>query len=175
MPLVWLTGVPGAGKSAVVEVLRTRGVDAHDADDEGFRKWRHIESGEVTNSPPDPTVEWQPQHQLVLLPDRVAALKSVVADRLVVLAGHVPNEAECLDLFDIVVAIVVDDETLRRRLRDRPGRSFGKTPEVRDVILSWNKAAAAHYERIGARVVDGTLPLDDVANAVLVVAAAGTT
>lgn len=166
--MVWLTGVPGAGKS-VAETLRDRGFDAHDADSDNFRMWRHIETGAFVDSPgpPDPTVEWQPHHQLVLVPDRVAALRTNAADRVVLLAGHVPNEDECLELFDIVVAIAVDDETLRRRLRDRPGRAFGKAPEVRDVILSWNRAAGAHYDAIGARVVDGTLPLDDVADAVL--------
>ena len=164
---MWLTGIPGAGKSAVAVALRARGFESHDADDDGFRKWRHIETGDVVDRPPVPNAEWQPEHQLVLIPDRVAELKVKAVDRVVVLAGHVPNEDECLHLFDVIVAIAVDDETLRARLRDRPGRSFGKTPEVRDAILSWNREAAVHYERIGARVVDGTLPLDDVVDAVV--------
>ena len=159
--------MPGSGKSAVVQVLRACGVDAHDADGNDFRKWRDIETGEIVEHAPDPTAEWQPKHQLVLVPERVEALRPSDPEHLVVLAGHVPNEAECLHLFDGVIAIAVDDETLRARLRDRPGRSFGKTPEVRDAIVSWNRASAAHFERIGAQVVDGTMPLADVAEGVL--------
>lgn len=46
------------------------------------------------------------------------------------------------------------------------GRSFGKTPEVRDVILSWNAASGEKYRAMRAHVVDATQPLAAVVAAV---------
>lgn len=159
--LVWLTGVPGAGKSAVAHELARLGVATRDADDDGYRQWRNKDTGEFA---PDGEVSLdRGGHSLDLVPDRVQRLRDEFIGRVVVLAGHVPNEVECLHLFDAVVAIELDDTTLVARLTARPGRSFGKTAEVQQGILGWNAAAPAKHAAIGAFVVDGTRTIDQVA------------
>jgi hypothetical protein len=42
------------------------------------------------------------------------------------------------DLFDLVVCLVADDETLRRRLQARTTNAFGKHPEELAATLRWN-------------------------------------
>jgi hypothetical protein len=54
MPLVWVTGNSGAGKSAVCALLEERGELAVDADGEGYHQWVDRTSGQVVTDPPDP-------------------------------------------------------------------------------------------------------------------------
>ncbi|GHF92790.1 hypothetical protein GCM10017567_04120 [Amycolatopsis bullii] len=54
MPLVWVTGNAGAGKSAVCALLKERGELAVDADEEGYHHWADRVSGEIVTDPPDP-------------------------------------------------------------------------------------------------------------------------
>jgi len=48
MPLVYVTGLSGTGKSAVCRELKRRGYEAHDTDEEGNAVWVNRETGEVT-------------------------------------------------------------------------------------------------------------------------------
>ena len=168
MALVWLTGVPGVGKTAVALALRRLGVWAVDVDGDGFRAWQDRNIGEwvedpgVGLRPPD----WSERVWLPMVRSRVEDLRIAARGTVVVLAGHVPNEGDCLELFDVVVALRVDDETLTRRLIDRPGRSFGKTSEVREAVLSWNAASEAKYRAMGALIIDATRPLTVIAEEV---------
>jgi hypothetical protein len=54
LPLVWVTGNAGAGKSAVCALLKARGALAVDADGEGYHHWVDRTSGRVVTDPPDP-------------------------------------------------------------------------------------------------------------------------
>lgn len=173
MPLIWLTGVPGAGKSTVCQELARRGVRADDADEDGFRAWRDRETGAPAVDPgrDHRPHDWHERHWFPILRERVQELVSPARGELVVLAGSVPNELDVWDLFDRVVCLVVDDATLRHRLATRTGNDFGKTAAVRDAVLSWNAWSAADYRRFGAILVDASQPLDLVVAQVL--AAAG--
>ena len=54
MPLVWVTGSSGVGKSTVYAPLKSRGELAVDADWEGYSHWVDRKSGRVVTNPPDP-------------------------------------------------------------------------------------------------------------------------
>lgn len=71
------------------------------------------------------------------------------------------------DLFDLVLCLVVDDETLRHRLESRTDNDFGKDPAVRDAVLGWNATSAQNYKRFGATLIDATQPLNNVVDDVL--------
>ena len=75
-----------------------------------------------------------------------------------------------LDLFDLVICLVADDETIAERLRTRADNSFGRNPEELAAALQANSREEARYRRLGATVIDGTRPAVDVA--VRIVAAA---
>jgi broad-specificity NMP kinase len=140
VPLVRLTGVPGAGKSSVIDCLRRRGFPARDADDGELRAGGiepRVSSWRLKNYGP-PRSGRRDRYSLDLIPDRVRQLRDALADDVGILGGYVPNEPECLGLFDAVIALALDDSTMISRLDDRPGRTFGKTREARQVILRWN-------------------------------------
>ena len=62
-----------------------------------------------------------------------------------------------LDFFDLVVCLLVDDDTLRRRIETRTNNAFGQHPEELAAITSWSfRRMAAEYQQMGAAVLDGT-------------------
>lgn len=165
-----MTGTPGVGKSAVCDVLNSRGFEAYDADTGGFRYWQRRDTGEIVASPGRPLPPgWHLDHEMPM--DRAAV--EALAERAsgtVFLCGTVGNEAEVWHLFSRVICLVVDQETLRYRLANRP-HGFGKEPELAAQVLVWNLTSEERYRGLGATIVDSTRPLEKVADEVI--AAAG--
>lgn len=85
------------------------------------------------------------------------------------LCGSVENEAEVRDLFDLVVCLVADFETLR----GRTGNAFGQHPEELAAVREEDVGLEARYRRLGATIIDGRLPAAEVAETVLAAAGAG--
>jgi len=153
----------------VIDCLRRRGFPARDADDGELRGWRDRATGQFVAPQNDgpPRSGRRDRYSLDLIPDRVRQLRDALADDVGILGGHVPNEPECLGLFDAVIALALDDSTMISRLDDRPGRTFGKTREARQVILRWNAEAEDKYRAMGAYVVDAMKPLSVVVDEVI--------
>lgn len=168
VPLVWITGASGAGKSTVCSLLKARGELAVEADWEGFNHWVDRVSGQVVTDPPDPVPQgWLDRFGWRISRARVEALAVEAGERDAFLCGCVENEAEVWDLFDLVVCLVIDDGTMRERLRTRTSNSFGKHPEELAAALGHNVHMEARYRGLGAVIVDGTWSLEEVADAVL--------
>jgi dephospho-CoA kinase len=173
VPLVFITGISGAGKSAVCEELCRRGYDAHDSDREGNAVWVHRSTGDVTANAEaaDRSGDWLEEHEWRLVRSKVEALALRGKDQLVFLCGAVANENEVWDLFSRVIYLTIDEETLRRRLASRDSNDFGKAPNELEAILGWHRDHEASYRRFGALVIDATLPLRDVVDQVIEVSA----
>ncbi|MFD9702731.1 AAA family ATPase [Lentzea sp. NPDC059081] len=168
MALVWVTGNSGAGKSTVCERLKSLGHQAVDADWEGYNRFFDRVTGEVVVDPPYPAPQgWLDRYGWQIDRARVEALAARSRDTTVFLCGGVENEDEVRDLFDLVVCIVIDEETLRERLLTRTTNSFGKNPEELASALDHNDAIETFYRSIGATIIDGTQPLDDVVSQVI--------
>ncbi|MFG1921904.1 AAA family ATPase [Cryptosporangium sp. NPDC048952] len=166
MSLVWVTGSSGTGKSTVCALLKARGYVAVDADWEGYSCWVDRVTGSVVVDPPYPVpAGWLDQFGWRIVRERVEALEG---SGTVFLCGLVENEAEVRDLFDVVVCLVVDSGTLRRRLSDRTTNAFGRHPEELAATVEWNERARSTYRTI----VDAGLPPEAVADAVLAAAGA---
>lgn len=41
MPLIYITGVSGTGKSTVWAELKNRGIEAYDVDEDGLARWQN--------------------------------------------------------------------------------------------------------------------------------------
>lgn len=146
MTLVWLTGSSGVGKSTVCVLLADRGELAVDADWAGYNDWVDRDSGDVVVDPPDPVPQgWLDRYGWRIDRTKVRALATRARDTTAFLCGSVENEIDVWELFDLVVCVVVDNETLRHRLATRTSNSFGKHPEELAAALDHNGRAESHY------------------------------
>jgi dephospho-CoA kinase len=165
---VWVTGNSGVGKSTVCALLKSRGELTVDADWEGYNHWVDRTSGQVVVDPPYPApAGWLDRFGWRISRAEVEALAARAHDRTAFLCGTVENEAEVWDLFDLVVCVVVDNDTLRDRLLTRTTNAFGKHPEELAAALEHNDGVESAYLRRGATIIDGRRPPAEVAEAIL--------
>ena len=171
MPLVWVTGSSGVGKSTVCALLKSLGQLAVDADWEGYNHWVDRTSGQIVVDHPYPVpVGWLDRFAWRINRAEVEALAARTRDRTSFLCGSVENEVDVWDLFDLVVCVVVDNETLRDRLLTRTTNAFGNHPEELAAALGHNDGIGSTYRRLGATIIDGTMPPAEVADAILAAA-----
>jgi len=137
MPLVYVTGISGAGKSAVLRELRRRGHVAFGVDEDGYGTWRDPLTGEERTYPAEDQAldphAWYASHDWVLDISKIAALKrSVDRDlRLVFLCGVAGGDAQAWDFFDVVCALVIDQATIRSRIELREDTASAPTSLIR--------------------------------------------
>lgn len=172
VPLVWVTGNAGAGKSTVCALLKALGELAVDADWEGYNHWVDRTSGQVVADPPYPVpAGWLERFAWRISRAEVEVLAVRMRDTTAFLCGSAENEADVWDLFDLVVCLVVDNETLQDRLLTRTTNAFGKHPEELSAALGSNDGVEPTYRRLGATIIDGRRPPAEVAGAILAAAA----
>ncbi len=171
MPLIYLTGLSGTGKSALLKELRNRGFSVHGVDEEGYADWIHRSTGKVEEFPRETISEddvhvWYETHRWVLSSARIHALReeSEKEDRTIILAGVAEGEQEVWDEFHLVLALFADDATLRARIAARRDNSYGKDPAELQEILKWNASYRNDYHSYGAVLVDASRPLDRIAS-----------
>ncbi len=168
MPLVWVTGNSGVGKSTLCELLQARGHIAFDTDDDGYSGWVSRTSGEVIDDPPYPVpTGWLDRFGWVIQRERVAQQARTSSGDVAFLCGSAENEADVRDLFDLIVCLVIDDDTLRHRLATRTTNAFGRNPEELAAAVECNNGMRLAYESLGAVIIDARQPLEAVADLVL--------
>ncbi|OQR63131.1 hypothetical protein B6E66_15980 [Streptomyces maremycinicus] len=141
---------------------------AIDSDDDGFSHWIDRATGEVVVDPPYPVpAGWLDRYGWAIVRERVEDLVEDSRARTAFLCGSAENEADVLDLFDVVVCLVIDEDTLRHRLATRTTNTFGRHPEELAAALKWNSRMRAIYESHGATIIDASAPLTEVVDAVI--------
>jgi broad-specificity NMP kinase len=173
--LVYVTGISGSGKSAVLEKLRSRGFTAHGMDEDAHGKWVRRGSGKEESIPDrfdDLDVHrWIREHDWIVDVDKVAQLKRRSDERseLGFLCGAAAGDSDVWEYFDVVCTLIVDDETIRHRVKHR-SNAFGKRAEELAQIPQWNAGNAEAYGRFGAVLIDATRPLSSVVDDVVAAA-----
>lgn len=166
MPLIYITGISGSGKSAVLQELKHRGHKAFGVDEDRIAKFYNNETGEPfleNTTPEDRTPEWRSKHTWKAKREVVEELAKANGDRPVFLCGVTANDADELwDLFDHVFALTLDEATLRHRIQTRTANDFGKNEHEFQTLLEWQRTAAEDYKKLGATLVDATQPLREV-------------
>ena len=141
MPRVLLTGMSGAGKTTVLDVLRRRGHLTVDTDYDGWEL---------------PGGTWDEE--------RMAALLAAEPD--VVVSGTVSNQGRFYDRFEHVVLLSAPVEVLLERVRRRTNNPYGATEEHRAAIAEYTRTVEPRL-RAGATVeLDGQRPVSELADLV---------
>ncbi len=173
MPLIYITGTSGSGKSTVLKELSKQGFEAHGVDEEGFADWINRETGAIIPFPDDESSvdrhEWYKKHNWVLSRERIATLKEQAgaSAKPIFLAGLADGDDVVWHLFDTVIYLAVDEATLKHRINTRKDNSFGKTPEEMEVIFKWFRENDGRYQTNGAIIVDASKPPNDVVNEIV--------
>lgn len=173
MPFIFVTGISGVGKSSVERELKRRGYEAYDSDEGGLTSWLDKETGKPGTFPSkleDRTHTWLAKHTWELSRKKTEEMAEKAKDKLIFLCGSPSNNLEVWDLFDKVICLVTDDETLKHRIATRTENEYGKAPDELEGILEWNKTHESRYRGYGAIIVDAKPPLSKVVDSVLAIA-----
>ena len=169
MPLIFVTGISGAGKSTVREELCRRGFPAYDTDEHEIAQWRNKVTGEITPliAEVHRTPEFLLQNDWSSDPERVRQLAEDDEERTVFLCGSVGNDEEVWHFFDKVFLLSIDEATMRHRLLTRTAHDFGTKPHELELLLAWRDVIDGYYLRRGAIPVDATEPPPIVVDEIL--------
>ena len=158
MPLIFITGISGSGKSTVQGELTRRGFEAYDTDEHEIAQWQNRLTGAITPLVAEEhrTPEFLAQNDWRADPERVRHLADHGAQRTVFLCGSVGNEDEVWPLFDRVFVLSIDEPTMRHRLLTRTSHDFGTKPHELAMLVAWRSAIDEHYQRAGAILIDAS-------------------
>lgn len=173
MPLYYITGIAGSGKSTVLAELKRRGYEAYDVDEAGpvVAKWHNNATGYVhpkssvkTNAR---TPEFLASHSWKVSRQEVLELVGQARSKNIFLGGAITNENEIQDLFRSVFALTVNDEILKHRLTTRTNNDWGKSPyELQQTLAQSHKLNEA-YRQLGYVLIDASRPANAVAKEIL--------
>jgi hypothetical protein len=171
--LFYVTGLSGAGKSAILAELRAGGYRAQGVDEDGYADWISKKTRAAERFPHgDPGLDmhaWIDSHDWVLSVPRITRLHEAAA-RLgepVFLCGVASGDDAVWHLFDRVLALVADLPVLRRRLAGRSGNVFGQDAAELETIAVWHRDFETSYRRFGALIIDAGRPLSEVVTDIL--------
>ena len=171
MSLIYITGISGSGKSAVCEELKRRGYKAYDTDKDGIAFFYHNETAEPVLekvTPEDRTQKWRAKHTWKAKREDVEKLATKAKTDLVFLCGVTSNDSEELwDLFDKVFALILDEETLKKRIINRTNNDSGKNLHEFANLLQWQKTSSDDYKKLGAILIDATQPLEKMVDEIM--------
>lgn len=151
-----IEGGSGTGKSSVCRELRRRGYRAVDGDNEIA-----YQGDPETGNPSDGVRTYQ-QH--IWNVDKVREIAASTADEVAFFCGGSRNFDKFLDVFDKVIVLDVDTETLKKRLADRAADDWGGNDEQKEFILRLHETKDGIPE---GTVIDTARPLSEVVDAIL--------
>ena len=170
MSLIYITGLPGTGKSAICGELIERGFTAYDADEGGISQWydrttnEPVSEATVYTAPAD---KWFALYDFRLSRAAVEELVPKTETDIVFLCGAKPNEDEVRDLFDHVFYLSLGKDALKQRLAARTSNDFGKDPEQLNFIMGQRAAADAFHHAAGSILIDAAQSLPKVVDGIL--------
>ena len=146
-----IEGASGTGKTSVCRELARRGFQAINGDRE-LAYQGDPETGV-------PTQTRSHQHHIWHV-DRVRELVADDSAEVTFFCGGSRNFADFIDLFDEVIVLDIDAQTLATRLDERPADEFGGQPEERALVERLH-ATQEDVPATGVRI-DATAPLAEV-------------
>ena len=145
MPVVFVTGMSGTGKSSALAELERRGHRVVDTDYGGW--W--------IEGKPEPL--WRE--------DRITDLLDEHGDETLFISGCVANQGKFYERFDAVVLLSAPADVVLERVAGRTTNDFGKSDAERERILSDLAAFEPILRRGATAEIDTRASLDEVVDA----------
>lgn len=180
MALHFITGAPGAGKTAVSNEVAARGYTIYDTDDPdhtGIAGWHNLQTGEYVAgfNELEVTEDLLNTHIWRLTSAALEDFRSRSETELIYLCGRLRDAKPVISASKQVVFLAVSAATIRTRLAKRsatPGEvEWGREPWQVEKSIAVNEALEAEYRALGAVMIDADRPLEQVVDDVLVATA----
>lgn len=157
MSLIYVTGAPGAGKSTLQKEFITRGYETRDIDNSNLGGPHNKSTGERVTIPPadQRTAQWFEAHEWRVYPHAFEQLKQEASDQNIILFGVAASDGEILHVFDKIMYLNINNDTLSDRIANRKDNDFGKNDfELHDILNRKhgldNKYSSLHVIHINA-------------------------
>lgn len=164
-----LTGVAGTGKSTIVKKLNERGIfsiDLHDIP--GLFFWQNKETKEKVQYTPGRPKEWFDTVDRLCDINKLKELLNQQAS--IVMAGTTggSNQKEFLSVFDKVILLQANSDTIIYRMQTRTNKSgYGKTEAEQRDNIEWQKEFDQQIISNGAIPVSTEGAIDDVVKKII--------
>lgn len=123
--------------------MKSQGDLAVDADWEGYSHWVDRTSGQLVVDPPYPVpADWLERFAWRISRTEVESLAAQTQETPAFLFGSVENEVEVWDLFNLVICLVLDNETLRESTYLRLGATLVDGTQRPSAVADATRAAA---------------------------------
>jgi len=171
MPLIYVTGNAGAGKSTICKELKARGYDeVYDIDENNIAAWYDRATGERVEYPKKDeqrTKAWNDKHSYKMARSRIEQFAKDSKNETIYLCGQSIHDEEVWDLFDDTIFLVVDKESLKYRLTNREGNVFGKTPGELTAIMEVHDSFQLKHQKNGATFIEATRQISKVVEEII--------
>lgn len=169
MPLIYVNGQPGSGKSTACRNLKKLGIRAYDIDEDGLAGWKNKTTGEEVNMPEEArkrTVSWYAEHGYMISENKLKDLAKSAGSENIFIFGHSKEDISVIYMFDKIIFLKVDKKTLVSRLANRR-RGFGAESDELKLILMWHENLEKLRKKQDAIMVDGSQVPEKVAENIL--------
>jgi hypothetical protein len=170
-----ISGVSGAGKTAVCTELQRRGYQAIHGDRELVYRGDPETGLPMAPETGEPTATWMSEHQIWDV-EKVRALVANQEEAVTYFCGGSKNFPKFIELFDDVFILEVDLDTSLRRIDERVAldpTDWGGTPEEREITMRMYHSKEALPQN--GTIIDATGPLARVVDEILRLSDAPTT
>lgn len=166
MKKIYVTGIAGTGKSTLANVLKERGFNTIDVDHvQDMCSWVSKETGEKAFVP-DPDNKFIDEHDYKCDMSVLEKLMGQFEDHVFVF-GSVGDNSDFIPLFDTLILLQCEPETLIYRLQNRDTNVFGKVEEVQSRMLEWKKKFDKLTLKAGAVSISTETDIEAVADEVI--------
>ncbi len=169
MSLIYVNGHPGVGKSTACKKLQKLGYQTFDIDKNNLATWRNKRTGRQAKLPENAserTIKWYSEHGYMISRDRLEELSKTAKDRDIFVFGHSKEDNSVIDLFDKIIFLTLDKQTLVKRLQERK-RGFGAESDELKLILRWHNELEQKRKKQGAVMIDASRPANNVIEDIL--------
>jgi dephospho-CoA kinase len=169
MSLIYVTGAPGSGKTTLQKELSSRGYDTRDIDNSNFGGPYNKSSGKQVIIPPadERSPDWFDAHEWRVHPDAFDRLKVESASKDIIVCGVAASDGQILHVFDKIMYLNLDDETLVSRLKTRIDNDYGKNDFELQEILSRKHGLDEKYSSLDVININASNSLSAVAEEII--------
>jgi len=165
---VLVTGISGAGKTTISQKLNKLGYKAYDLDD-GLELYSmiHKKTGLPIIDHDNSDLKKVKEMDWVCDKEKLASIIKNESNDLVFYCGNASNWKEINPLFDLIILLKINPETMRNRLTSRTNNDYGRTSEVQDYLATKKDSWDKKIEEQNAIVIDANGDLDSVVKDIL--------